>query len=355
MKMSAIHRACWARVYPGGFDPMSRFFYRALASKRIAALMNIMVGHYATIYMIHRPRPRDGAYEGVSPELLEECIVYAKAAGFEFASIDEVIEKARNKQKPDRPTLCFTLDDGYEDQLEQLVPILLKHQCKPTLFTIVDMVDGIDWPWDSKISAAVWNTPQKQLAFDFNNHAFALDFSEPHARRASRRQLTRFGKSLPAAQLEQYVTALLSALDVEPHGPAPAEYKPSTWDSLRKAEQAGLRIGSHACSHRVFAALSDAQIQQELQRAQAVLARELVNPSRVFCYPSGTLNDFSLHHTQLVKDTQFFIGAVTSMPGNISQQQIAQQPFLVKRHSFPASFDKFVRYSSWLEYIRSRI
>jgi peptidoglycan/xylan/chitin deacetylase (PgdA/CDA1 family) len=355
MKMSAIRHAYWVRVCPGGFSAMSRFFYRALASKRIASLMNAIVGHYATIYMIHRPRPFDGAYEGVSPELLEECIFYAKAAGFEFASIDEVIEKARNKQKPDRPTLCFTLDDGYEDQLEQLVPILLKHQCKPTLFAIVDMVDGSDWPWDSKISAAIWNTKLKQLAFHFNHRVFELDFSEPNAKRASRRQLTRFGKSLPAAQLEQYVTALLSALDVEPSAQAPAEYKPSTWESLRKAEQEGLRIGSHACSHQVFAALSDAQIKQELQRAQDVLARELVNPSRVFCYPSGTLNDFSARHTELVKDMNLFIGAVTSMPGNISQQQIAQQPFLVKRHSFPASFDKFVRYSSWLEYIRSRI
>lgn len=334
---------------------MSGFLYQTLTSKRIASLMNSIVGHYATIYMIHRPRTLDGAYEGVSPELLEECIVYAKNAGFEFASVDEVIERALNKQKPNRPTLCFTLDDGYQDQLDQLVPILLKHDCKPTLFTIVDMVDGVDWPWDSKISYAIWNTQQRQLSFRFNERLFELDFSGPDARRSSRRQLTRFGKSLPAEQLNHYVTELLAALDYEPTKQAPPAYKPSTWDSLRQAEQAGLRIGSHACSHCVFAALSDTQVKQELQRANDVLARELLNPSRVFCYPSGTLNDFSLHHTALVKNMDFFIGAVTSMPGNISQHQIAQNPFLVKRHSFPGSFEKFVRYSSWLEYIRSRI
>ncbi len=334
---------------------MSGFFHRTLFSRRIASLMNSVVGHYATIYMIHRPRPLDGAYEGVSPELLEECILYAKSAGFEFASVDEVIEKALRKQKPNRPTLCFTLDDGYQDQLDQLVPILLKHDCKPTLFTIVDMVDGVDWPWDSKISYAVWNTHQSQLNFRFNEQVFALDFGGPDARRSSRRQLTRFGKSLPAEHLTDYVTALLAALNFEPQEQPPAAYRPSTWSSLRQAEKAGLRIGSHACSHRVFASLSDAQVKQELQRAHDLLARELENPSRVFCYPSGTSSDFSLHHTALVKETDFFIGAVTSMPGNISQHQIAQHPFLVKRHSFPASFEKFVRYSSWLEYIRSRI
>src|SRR5690606_35891948 len=162
-----------------------------------------------------------------------------------------------------RPTLCFTLDDGYQDQLDQLVPILLRHDCKPTLFTIVDMVEGIDWPWDSRISDAIWNTRQSQLSFHFNNQTFALDFSAPEAKRLSRRQLTRFGKSLPANLLVEYVTALLNALDVDPHKPAPPNYKPSSWDSLRKAEKAGLRIGSHACTHRVFSALSDPEIKHE--------------------------------------------------------------------------------------------
>ncbi|WP_049631528.1 polysaccharide deacetylase family protein [Cellvibrio sp. pealriver] len=335
---------------------MSAFLYRTLTSRPIASLMNMLVGHYVTIYMIHRPRPLDGAYDGVSPELLEQCILYAKAAGFEFASVDEVIEKALAKQKPKHPTLCFTLDDGYQDQLDQLVPVLLKHQCKPTLFTIIDMVEGIDWPWDSRISDAIWNARQSQLNFHFNNQTFVLDFSTPEKKRISRRELTRFGKSLPANQLDQYVASLLNALDVDPHKPAPSNYKPSSWNSLRQAEKAGLRIGSHACSHRVFSALSDTQIKSELQRAHDLLAHELENPSRVFCYPSGrALSDFSEQHTELVKNTNFFIGAVTSMPGNISLRQIEQQPFLVNRHSFPASFEKFVRYSSWLEYIRSRI
>ncbi len=334
---------------------MSGLLYKALTSRRIAALMNSVVGHYATIYMIHRPRPLDGAYEGVSPALLEECIIYAKNAGFEFASVDDVIANALAKRKPNRPTLCFTLDDGYQDQLDQLVPVLLKHRCKPTLFAIVDMVDGNDWPWDSKLSYAIWNTPESQLQFRFNDTLFDLDFSQPDARRASRRRLTRFGKSLPAEQLASYVAALLTALRFEPSQAAPEAYKPSTWESLRAAEQDGLRIGSHACSHRVFAALTDNQVKHELQRANDLLTRELAAPSRVFCYPSGTLSDFSLRHTELVKETDFFVGAVTSMPGNINQAQIEQNPFLIKRHSFPASFEKFVRYSSWLEYIRSSI
>ncbi|MEN0037246.1 MAG: polysaccharide deacetylase family protein [Cellvibrio sp.] len=308
-----------------------------------------------TIYMIHRPKPTDDAYEGVSPELLEKCLTYANSAGYEFASIDEVITDALSGKKRKRPTLCFTLDDGYKDQLEQLVPVLLKHNCKPTLFAIVDMIDGTNWPWDSILSFAIWNTGKSKLNFMFENAEFNLDLSQPYSRRAARRTLTHFGKKLSSDALVNYMQLLLTLLDFSPTQEAPAAYRPITWSALRDAEKAGLRVGSHACSHRVFSALTDAQILDELQRAHERLKCELVSPSQTFCYPSGTLSDFSPHHTELIQKTGFFIGAVTSISGNTTHQNIRKSPFLIRRHSFPSSFEKFVRYSSWLEYIRSNI
>jgi len=328
--------------------------HRLLASSSITALMNFIVGHYVTIYMIHRPQPLDGAYEGLTPALLEQCIVYAKKAGFEFASIDEILADAAAGRKPKRPTICFTLDDGYQDQLDQLVPVLLAHNCKPTLFTIVDMIDGLTWPWDAKLSHAAWTSTQSKASFEFNNTRFDLALDHPAARIRSRRQLTRFGKTLKPEQLHEFIQTALNALAFDPQASVPSHYRPASWSSLRSAELQGLRIGSHACSHQVFAVLSDAQINAELERANKLLAQELKSPSRVFCYPSGTIHDYSSQHIELVK-AQKFIGALTSTPGNTNLKQIQEKPFQIKRHSFPNNFEKFVRYSSWLEYIRSSI
>jgi peptidoglycan/xylan/chitin deacetylase (PgdA/CDA1 family) len=333
---------------------MDTTLHRLLASSSINALMNSIVGHYVTIYMIHRPQPLDGAYEGLTPALLEECIVYAKNAGFEFASIDEILADAIAGRKPQRPTICFTLDDGYQDQLDQLVPVLLAHQCKPTLFTIVDMIDGIVWPWDARLSYATWTSTQTNANFQFNNVRFDLLLDQPAARIRSRRQLTRFAKTLKPDQLHEFIQTALTALAFDPDASMAASYRPASWDSLRSAEQQGLRIGSHACSHQVFAVLSDAQITAELERANNRLAQELEAPSRVFCYPSGTVNDYFPHHIPLV-NAQGFTGALTSTPGNTNLKQIQGKPFEIKRHSFPNNFEKFVRYSSWLEYIRSSI
>jgi len=333
---------------------MDTILHRLLASPGITALMNFMVGHYVTIYMVHRPQPHDGAYEGLTPALLEECIVYAKKAGFEFAAIDEIVAEALAGHTPKRPTLCFTLDDGYQDQLDELVPVLLQHNCKPTLFTIVDMTDGNIWPWDAKLSYAVWSSTLAHTSFQFNDARFDLPLDHEAARIRSRRQLTRFGKTLKSDQLHEFVQVALTALAFDPATRIPTNYRPASWASLRSAEEQGLRVGSHACSHQVFVALSDAQISAELERANSRLGQELKAPSRIFCYPSGTINDYAPHHAQLIKE-QGFMGALTSTPGNTNLKQIKKNPFQIKRHSFPNSFEKFVRYSSWLEYIRSSI
>lgn len=333
---------------------MSRFLQSTLASPRVTRLMNLLVGHYVTIYMIHRPQPDNGAYEGLAPALLNDCLIYAKEAGFEFAYIDDLVADALAGNKRQRPTICFTLDDGYQDQVDQLVPVLLKHDAKPTLYTIVDMIDQIDWPWDAKLNYAVWNCAEPHVEFSFQGMSFQLDLTNPTARTHSRRQLTRFGKTLLSSVLIQFVQDALAALAIEIPTSAPSTYRPAIWESLRAAEQQGLRIGSHACTHQVFAALSDAQVSAELQRANVRLAQEIKNPSLVFCYPSGTNQDFFPRQAELIK-AEGFIAALTAIPGNMRLQHIQKNPLYIKRHSFPNSFEKFVRYSSWLEYIRSSI
>lgn len=333
---------------------MGNFLQSALTSPRVSALMNFIVGHYATIYMIHRPQPDNGAYEGLSPELLNRCLEHAKKSGFEFAYIDDLVLDALAGKKPQRPTICFTLDDGYQDQVDQLVPVLLRHQAKPTLYVINDLIDQVDWPWDTKLSYALWQCDFDKITFQSEGENFQLDLSTPTARILSRRMLTRFGKTLPSAALNRFVADCLLAFSIEIPSQAPTTYQPASWDSLRKAEEKGLRIGSHACSHRVFSALSDNEIREELQRSNLRLNQEVKFPSRVFCYPSGTARDFSPHHIDLVQQAGF-IAALTSIPGNIRLQHIREAPFDIKRHSFPNRFETFVRYSSWLEYIRSSI
>lgn len=333
---------------------MSHLLLRWLTARPVRSLMNALLGHYVTIYMIHRPTTDDGAYDGLAPELLDKAIGYAKENGFEFAALDDLISDALVGRHRTNPTLCFTLDDGYQDQLDLLVPVLLAHQCQPTLFVLVDMIDNLDWPWDSQLAFALWTAPAQRITITCEGQTLHFDLDTKESRKLARRQLTRLGKNLPATQLVGFKENIIKQLNLELPAAAPTSYLPATWNSLRQAEAAGLRIGSHACSHRVFTALSTEEIAAELARAKQRLAQELVNPSQIFCYPSGTARDFLPEHFALIRDAGHN-AAVTSISGNTNQSTIRSNPYTIHRHSFPPNLETFIRYSSWLEYIRSRL
>ena len=333
---------------------MDKIIKKAVEFKPLTFVANHLIGHYVTIFMIHRPLSKENNYQGLNPELLDECLTYARQQGFEFASIDEIFTNALNGVVPDRPTLCFTLDDGFEDQLTELVPVLLKHNAKPTIYVLVDFVDNLNWPWDYKLIYLITHTKAVELNFSHKNNSFALDLQNPQAKINSRRTLVKYAKYLSREDLAEFMAEVIKLTDVNLPVQAPELYKPASWDKLRELENQGLKIGSHACSHRVFSSLPLDVIRDEVTRAQTRLESELTSPSRVFCYPSGTTLDYSAIHAPLLKELGY-PAAVSAIGGNTDFSAIKNDPYNICRHSFPNTFSRFVRYASWFEAIRSKL
>jgi peptidoglycan/xylan/chitin deacetylase (PgdA/CDA1 family) len=333
---------------------MDKIIKKAVEFKPLTALANQLLGHYVTIFMMHRPSSKESNYQGLNPELLDQCLSYAKQHGFSFASIDEVFANAVKGIKPDRPTLCFTIDDGFEDQLNELVPILLKHDAKPTLYVLVNFLDNVDWPWDYKLIYLISHSSVTRLNFTHNSNDFSLDLSSQEAKISSRRALVKYAKYLSESDFAEFMATIINALEVPVPATAPKHFEPAKWDSLREYEKQGLTVGSHACSHRVFSSLSLETVRREVSYAHTRLAAELVSPSKVFCYPSGTSKDYSAEHAPLLKELGY-PAAVSAIAGNTNFEAIKNDPYNIKRHSFPSNFDRFVRYASWFEAVRSRL
>lgn len=71
----------------------------------------------------------------VRPEELREHIRALKNAGFEFIFASEVDPGSLKKR------VCLTFDDGYRDNLTELLPILEEFDAKATIFIPWDMLD----------------------------------------------------------------------------------------------------------------------------------------------------------------------------------------------------------------------
>ena len=330
---------------------ISQLIIKGLTTKPISNTMAWILGPHITIFMLHRPKLDHGTFDGTNPDVLEEALIYAKNSGFQFAYVDDVVNSAIAGIQPSRPTICFTLDDGYQDQLDILVPVLLRHQARPTMYVIADMISTQFWPWDAQLTYAFWHTPKDHISLEFQGKKFSFPLESSAHRTSARRKVVRLAKQLSSVELGKFYNSFseLFSLDLSVTSP---QFRPATWDSLRKAESDGLAIGSHACSHRVFSSLSEKDITDELIRSKEILNQNIKNPAKVFCFPSGTESDFSLHHEKLVSDAGF-TAALSSIPGNIRNSDIASRPYAIHRHSFPNNINQFIRYSSWIEYIRS--
>lgn len=250
-----------------------------------------------------------------------------------------------------RPTLCFTLDDGYADQLHQLVPIFLRYQAKPTLYVLTDLVDGKDWPWDAKLAYCIWESKAPLTVFQMFGHAFPVDLSSAEHKIITRRRLIRWAKSFTADQLDILLPEVVKQFDVVLPVSPPADYIPANWHDLREFEAMGLRIGCHGKNHRVLNSLCESVFAKDLLEANQRLSVECKSPSRVFCYPSGSALDFSSKHFEWVRQAGF-TAAVTTLPRMTDLKGIKNNPFAINRLSMPPYLDTFKRNCSWFDYLR---
>jgi peptidoglycan/xylan/chitin deacetylase (PgdA/CDA1 family) len=324
-----------------------------LTNALVERVVGSILGNWATIFTLHRPPAANGSYDGTEPDLLAEMLSFVKTRGYEFISIDEMVTRALRGESL-RRCISFTLDDGFADQVDSLVPVLLHFDAKPTLFVITDMVDGVIWPWDNQIAHLCWYANPTHYSLSWEGGVVELDLQSVEARKKNRRMLTRMAKGMKRAQIVKLLDQLQALLQVRLPQYAPPEYQPVSWQQLRTLEQQGLCVGCHAKSHFTFSALSNEEITGELEHSKLRLAKEVVKPSAVFCYPSGTQRDFDEHHEAIVQSAGF-IGAVSTHSKNTSSQAIQAAPFRIQRIGMPQDIGHFTRYISWFEYIRGRM
>lgn len=333
---------------------MTRALEGIIHNNGLRRCLTALTGPYVAIFTLHRPAPQDGFFNGISEELLAQCLDYARREGYEFVSLDAAIQAAMRGEQPTRPQLCFTLDDGYLDQVERLLPSLLASDAKPTLFVITDFADDRDWPWDAKIAYVVKNTRKNSIDITMDGERVALSLVTKADRIQARRQLVRNAKRLEAEQVQRFVREVEATCEIELPISAPEGYRPANWSLLKKCESKGLTIGSHSRSHNLLNSMGTESVVSELKQSKVRLSEELHSPSRVFCYPSGTSEDFARRHERLVKDAGYF-AAVSTISRVAYYRDIRDNPYRVARIGFPQSLQQFARYASWLEALRSKL
>lgn len=216
----------------------------------------------------------------------------------------EAVQRLQDGSLPARAA-CITFDDGYADNAQVALPLLLKHGLHATFFIATGYLDG-GRMWNDAVIEGVRHAPGPQLDL----RELGLD-------------------RLPVASLAQRQTAiatLLGQLKYLPFGrrqqlalhigrQAGAAAGPSAMLStaqLHQLQAAGMGLGAHTASHPILATLSDGAARRDIAHGKRQLESLIQTPVTLFAYPNGKAGrDYGASHVAMVRSLGFTAAVAT--------------------------------------------
>ncbi|MCW8091268.1 polysaccharide deacetylase family protein [Alteromonas sp. ASW11-130] len=322
-----------------------------LLNRGLNRLANRLLGQRVSIFTLHRPRGQHGL-TGIDPVMLHQLLESLSRHNVQFIYLDELVNSSTDLD-PKGHYVCFTIDDGYKDQVDKLLPVMFEFDAKPTMFVITNMIDNSELPWDAIIASLVNKSNLRSVNLS-NLQDINLSKVDLLDKRQVRRILSDHVKRLGSADRSSFVEALIPVLSPEDEV-STESFRSSTWQELRTLETRGLAIGSHTCSHQPLSTLKDDVLVEEITVSKQLLDANLSTPSRILCYPVGKVEDFDERSIEVAKKVGY-MGGVTSEPGffcPLSHKENKENCFTIPRMSFPPTLGTAIRYASWLEKLRA--
>jgi peptidoglycan/xylan/chitin deacetylase (PgdA/CDA1 family) len=303
--------------------------------------------------MLHRMNCGEHSIAGgIRPDHLRRCLQYLVDNQYRFISLQQIIEALRDGQPLPAKAVAFTMDDGFADQAQCAAPVFEEFSCPLTFFVITGMLDQALWPWDAQVAWITETSDKTSLETTVAGHAFTLPLGDAYSRRLAKRQLHDVIREVPYEQVNGIMGRIARDAGVIIPELPPTAYQPITWEMARRLERKGIQFAPHSVSHPVLSRLDSTSMKQEINGAWHTLDKELRNPLKIFCYPTGREIDYGQREIDALMESGY-LGAVTTTPGFVeAASSNNEQLFRLPRFQLPESLDDFIQYCTWIEYAK---
>ena len=186
-------------------------------------------------------------------------------------------------ERPARPFLAITFDDGQRDNALHAVPVLERFGVRGSFFVPVQALQDDDTLWHDRLGYAA----AKLLRTD---HAAAarmladIGAGEQAELVATVQDVVERAKRLTPQQRDAFVAETERAAGGNAR---PAWDGMMTWEQLRAMVDRGHEVGSHSMTHQLLPQLDDAALDHEVAGSRRVLQEKLGCSVDTFCYPNG--------------------------------------------------------------------
>jgi peptidoglycan/xylan/chitin deacetylase (PgdA/CDA1 family) len=224
---------------------------------------------------------------------------------FNLLPLQQAIERLRERSLPERAA-AITFDDGYADNHDVALPLLVKNGVPATFFITTGFLNG-GLMWNDAIIEAIRrcrapNLVLREVGFDAHAIGSTADL------RQTIDQLLARVKYLPVEERLRISRAIAAIAGVT----LPDDLMMSGVE-VRALRQAGMEIGAHTVTHPILAQLDEDDARQEIGASKRALEDLLQEPVRLFAYPNGKPGrDYLPAHARMVRELSFDAAVSTS-------------------------------------------
>lgn len=190
---------------------------------------------------------------------------------------------------PGPSRMAVTVDDGYPDTHDVVLPELERRGIPATLFLSTQPPETGQALWIDQVSAMFEKTRAAAVQLAWLGEAARPLTTVPERVAAARAACGRM-KRVPAAEHARRLHDLASAL-LEPGAPPLAGPPVITWDQVRRLAAGPVRIGGHTHRHLLVSTLDDDDLAREIGGAIDLIRTRVGCPVTTFAYPNGQPGD----------------------------------------------------------------
>ena len=255
-------------------------------------LQNIGSGSHQAMYVLayHRVAEFDEspwlspALISATPGQFNEQMRFV-AERYSPISIHSLLRACRGKDRLPKDAVLITVDDGYRDFQEHILPTCKRYGIQPLLFLPTAFVGAGNFWWDK-----VYQIVHFGGLSSLDTPAGDFSIATQSEKRSAVARLTQVLKSIPFESAMDWVDTTHSRfvkLSEE------QQHNTLTWDELRQLVNDSVDVACHTHTHPIMTQIPLDQARQEVRLAQDLLRRELGNALPIFAFPDGRPHAFS--------------------------------------------------------------
>jgi len=271
-----------------------------------------------------RSKLKNNSVLEVTPEYLENIILYFKKKNYEPISIADVPERLKDRRA--NKFVVFTFDDGYMDNYSLAYPVFKKYNVPFTIYVTTSFPERTAVLWWYLIDDLV--SSHDQIEIEYKGDKRLLKCGDASAKELAFIELKRFIMSGDPGDQDKRIEAIFGKYGMQ--------IKNKTleltldWPSIEKmAKDPLVTIGAHTISHKALTSLDPDKLKNEIIGSKNIIGQKIGSDVSHFSYPFGGRDEAGPREFSVVKYSGFETATTTRM-ANIFEEH-AEHPECLPR------------------------